>query len=95
MFKIKIMKDRLYEEKTINSRGATHHLIRVLGETVWKHHKWEGPAIIPHNKKGEFQKSYFLHGQQYNSEEYSEALKEREGLPWYKTNKGRAGENRN
>ncbi len=88
-------KEKLYEYKTINSRGATHHLIRMQGEENWKHHMWDGPAIVPHNKDSEFKKSYFLNGTEYNSDEYSELMQEREGLPWYKTSKGRAGENRN
>mgnify|MGYP003656315827 FL=1 len=77
-------KVKLYEYKTINSRGATHHLIRMQGEESWKHHRWEGPAIVPHSKNSEFKKSYFLNGTEYNSEEYSELMSEREGLPWYK-----------
>jgi hypothetical protein len=88
-------KEKLYEYKTINSKGAYHHLIRIQGEVAWKHHKWDGPSIIPHSKDSEFKKSYFLNGVEYNSEEYSELMQEREGLPWYKTSKGRAGENRN
>ena len=88
-------KEKLYEYKTINSKGTYHHLIRIQGEENWKHHKWDGPAIVPHSKDSEFKKSYFLNGTEYNSEEYSELMQEREGLPWYKTSKGRAGENRN
>ena len=89
------MKERLYEYKTINSRGATHHLIRMQGEENWKHHMWDGPAIVPHSKDSEFRKSYFLNGNEYDAEEYNSIMQEREGLPWYKTSKGRAGENRN
>ncbi|MDB9847724.1 hypothetical protein OAC50_00905 [bacterium] len=89
------MSEKLFEVKIINSRGAYHHLMRIHGEENWKHHKWDGPAIIPHRKDSEFKKSYFLNGNEYNPEEYSEILKEREGLPWYKTAMGRAGENRN
>jgi hypothetical protein len=88
-------KEKLFEYKTINSRGAKHHLMRLVGETVWKHHKWDGPAIIPTNKDSEFTKSYFLNGHEYSLEDYTEVMREREGLPWYKTAKGRAGENRN
>ena len=88
-------KEKLYEYKTINFKGAYHHLIRIQGEENWKHHKWDGPAIVPYSKDSEFKKSYFLNGTEYNSEEYSELMQEREGLPWYKTSKGRAGENRN
>tara|TARA_B100001094_G_scaffold223483_1_gene217648 strand:- start:280 stop:549 length:270 start_codon:yes stop_codon:yes gene_type:complete len=79
------MSEKLYEYKTINSRGATHHLIRMQGEENWKHHMWDGPAIIPHTKSSEFKKSYFLNGTEYNSEEYNELMQEREGLPWYKS----------
>ena len=88
-------KEKLYEYKKINSKGAHHYLIRIQGETSWKHHRWDGPAIVPHSKDSEFKKSYFLNGTEYNSDEYSELMQEREGLPWYKTSKGRAGENRN
>ena len=42
-----------------------------------------------------FSKSYFLNGNEYDAEEYNSIMQEREGLPWYKTSKGRAGENRN
>ena len=78
------MSEKLFEVKIINSRGAKHHLMRLIGETSWKHHRWDGPAIIPNNKNSEFQKSFFLNGHEYDSEEYVEILKEREGLPWYK-----------
>lgn len=88
-------KEKLYEYKTINSKGAYHHLIRIQGEENWKHHKWDGPAIVPHSKDSEFIKSYFLNGNEYDAEEYNSIMQEREGLPWYKTSKGRAGENRN
>tara|TARA_S200002703_G_scaffold108676_1_gene94483 strand:- start:970 stop:1242 length:273 start_codon:yes stop_codon:yes gene_type:complete len=90
------MSEKLYEYKTIRSKGAYHHLVRMHGEENWKHHKWDGPAIEPiEGKNSEWKKRYFLNGTEYNSEEYSELMKEREGLPWYKTSKGRAGENRN
>ena len=88
-------KEKAYEYKTINSRGAIHHLVRFAGEEHWKHHRWDGLAIIPHSKDSEFSKSYFLNGTEYNPEEYSSIMQEREGLPWYKTSMGRAGENRN
>ena len=88
-------KEKVYEYKTINYKGPQHHLVRFSGEEHWKHHRWEGPAIEPHRKDSEFVKSYFLNGSEYNSEEYAELMKEREGLPWYKTAMGRAGENRN
>ena len=76
--------DKLYDYKIINSRGAKHHLIKVNDQHYWKHHRWDGPAIEPTTKDSEFNKSYFLHGIEYDYEEYSELMKEREGLPWYK-----------
>ena len=50
------MSEKLFEVKIINSRGAYHHLMRMHGEVSWKHHKWDGPAIIPHRKDSEFKK---------------------------------------
>tara|TARA_R110000796_G_C14216274_1_gene393979 strand:+ start:120 stop:392 length:273 start_codon:yes stop_codon:yes gene_type:complete len=88
-------KERLYEYKTIRSRGAVINLIRMQGKENWKFHQWEGPAITPYKKDSEFSKSYYLHGVEYDAEEYSELMRDQEGLPWYKTAMGRAGENRN
>ena len=88
-------KEKAFEYKTINYKGAHHYLVRFSGEEHWRHHRWEGPAIEPHHKDSEFVKSYFLNGSEYDSEEYAELMREREGLPWYKTAMGRAGENRN
>jgi hypothetical protein len=47
-----------------------------------KLHNWEGPALIPQgdNRKRE----YYLNGIKMNQEQWKEALKGREGLPWYK-----------
>ena len=51
---------------------------------VWngKLHNWEGYALIPEGieKKGE----YHLYGIKMSKEEWSEARKQREGLPYYK-----------
>jgi hypothetical protein len=51
---------------------------------VWddKLHNWEGPALIP---EGNTRKSeYYLYGFQKTIEEWKEARKQREGLPYYK-----------
>ena len=77
-------KERLYEYKEINSRGAIIHLIRTLGEEHWKFHRWDGPAIEPYAPDSEMLKSYYLNGIKYDYESYMEIMKEREGLPWYK-----------
>jgi hypothetical protein len=62
---------------------------------VWegKLHNWEGPALIPggDNRKRE----YHIHGIQYTEENWKEVRRNREGLPWYKTSMGKAGQNRN
>ena len=51
---------------------------------VWngKLHSWDGPALIPEgdNRKRE----YYLHGFQKTEDEWKEAKRDREGLPWYK-----------
>jgi hypothetical protein len=47
-----------------------------------KLHNWEGPALLPQgdNRKRE----YYINGIKMNQEQWKEALKSREGLPWYK-----------
>ena len=47
-----------------------------------KLHNWEGPALIPQgdNRKRE----YYLNGVKMTQPQWKEALKGREGLPWYK-----------
>ncbi len=77
-------KNKLYEYKEINSRGAIIHLAKYVGEENWKFHRWDGPAIEPYDSKSEMVKSFYLNGIQYNEEVYNEIMQEREGLPWYK-----------
>ena len=47
-----------------------------------KLHNWEGPALIPQgeNRKRE----YYINGIKMSQAQWKEALKNREGLPWYK-----------
>jgi hypothetical protein len=47
-----------------------------------KLHNWEGPALIPegNNRKRE----YYINGIKMSEIQWKEALKSREGLPWYK-----------
>ena len=47
-----------------------------------KLHNCEGPALLPQgdNRKRE----YYLNGIKMTQEQWKEALKGREGLPWYK-----------
>jgi hypothetical protein len=77
-------KNKLYEYKEINSRGAIIHLAKYVGEENWKFHRWDGPAIEPYDKDSEMVKSFYLNGIQYDEETYSTIMQEREGLPWYK-----------
>jgi len=77
-------KQKLYEYKEINSRGAIIHLARYVGEENWKFHRWDGPAIEPHTLDSEMFKSYYLNGIKYDEETYNSIMQEREGLPWYK-----------
>ncbi len=77
-------KEKFYEYKEINSRGALIHLARYKGEENWKFHRWDGPAIEPHAPDSEMFKSYYLNGIKYDEEIYNEIMQEREGLPWYK-----------
>ena len=77
-------KNKLYEYKEINSRGAIIHLAKYVGEENWKFHRWDGPAIEPYAKDCEFFKSFYLNGIQYDEETYNTIMQEREGLPWYK-----------
>ena len=46
-------KQKLYEYKTINSKGAIIHLARYQGEENWKFHRWDGPAIEPYSPDSE------------------------------------------
>lgn len=75
---------KVYEYKTINSQGATIHLVKYQGEDNWKMHRWDGPAVVPHSRDSELPKSYYLNGIKYDEESYNEIMQEREGLPWYK-----------
>ena len=77
-------KNKLYEYKEINSRGAIIHLAKYVGEENWKFHRWDGPAIEPYTNDCEFSKSFYLNGIKYDEETYSTIMQEREGLPWYK-----------
>ena len=83
------MGKKLFEEKVIKNGGARHYLIRMEGDEHYKHHRWDAPAIVPINKDSKFSKGYFLSGIEYTAEDFHEVMQEREGLPWYKTTKGK------
>jgi hypothetical protein len=47
-----------------------------------KLHNWNGPALIP---EGNMRKrEYYIYGFKKTEKEWKAALKDREGLPWYK-----------
>lgn len=53
-----------------------------------KLHNWEGPALIPEGNKRK--REYYLNGLKMTEKEWKEALKGREGLPWYKGTSAKA-----
>ena len=77
-------KERLYEYKTIKSKGAKIYLVKMQGEEHWKFHRWDGPAIEPKSKDSEHSKGWYLHGIPYSEDDYNQLMQQREGLPWYK-----------
>jgi hypothetical protein len=77
-------KEKFYEVKVMKMNGAKHHFIKLIGETSWKLHNWDGPSIEPVDQDCKLKKEYYLNGIKYDEKSYKEALKNREGLPWYK-----------
>ncbi len=77
-------KETIYEERRMKSKGAYHYFFRESGSEAWKYHNWEGPAVEPVDEDSELKKEYYLYGKQLTIEEWTEARKNREGLPWYK-----------
>ena len=47
-----------------------------------KLHNWEGPALITQGNKRK--REYYLNGIKYTEAKWNDALKDRNGLPWYK-----------
>ena len=70
------------ENKEFKSRKITTSDGTIMYMFDGKLHNWEGPALIPegNNRKRE----YYLNGIKMSETEYKEALRRREGLPWYK-----------
>ena len=70
------------ENKEFKSRKITTSDGTIMYTFEGKLHNWEGPALIP---EGDMKKrEYYLNGIQMPESEYKEALRRREGLPWYK-----------
>lgn len=72
-----------YESRTIINEGREIDLMRWGKNQPWKIHNWDKPAI--RSAEGRGGKEYYLWGIRYSEEEFAEALKDRDGLPWYKT----------
>jgi hypothetical protein len=70
------------ENKEFKSRKITTSDGTIMYMFDGKLHNWEGPALIPegNNRKRE----YYLNGIKMSEPEYKDALRRREGLPWYK-----------
>ena len=70
------------ENKEFKSRKITTSDGTIMFMFDGKLHNWEGPALIP---EGNIKKrEYYLNGIQMSESEYKDALRRREGLPWYK-----------
>ena len=84
------------ETKSNHKYAASKKLTRPDGTIAYvfdnKLHNWDGPALIPEgdNRKRE----YYLNGIKKTEEEWRNARKEREGLPWYKNPSMKGGTNR-
>jgi hypothetical protein len=70
-------KDKFQPSKKITTSDGT-----IMYTFDGKLHNWEGPALIPegNNRKRE----YYLNGIKMSETIWNEALKGRNGLPWYK-----------
>ncbi len=70
------------ENKEFKSRKLTTADGTIMYMFDGKLHNWEGPALIP---EGNMRKrEYYLNGIKMSESEYKDALRRREGLPWYK-----------
>ena len=71
------MKNKEFKSRKITTSDGT-----IMYMFDGKLHNWEGPALIPegNNRKRE----YYLNGIKMSEAEYKDALRRREGLPWYK-----------
>lgn len=77
-------KEKLYDYKKMKMNGAYHHLVRYQGESAYKLHCWDGPAIEPATDECTLKKSWYINGIQLTQEEFDDRIREREGLPFFK-----------
>jgi hypothetical protein len=76
--------EKVFETRTIRSQGSLIYLFKEQGQESWKIHNWDGPAIEPIESDSALKESYFLYGRELTEQEWTQARKDREGLPWYK-----------
>lgn len=77
-------KEKAYEYRKLKINGAIHHMIKYQGETAYKIHSWDGPAIEPIDEDCPLKKAWYINGIEYTHDEYEDRLREREGLPFFK-----------
>jgi len=72
--------------------SETKKLKTADGSTVYyldgKMHNWDGPAYIPQGNKRASE--YYLFGIKYTKEQWEEAKKDVNGVPFYKSSAGKA-----
>ena len=74
--------------------GQTIKKIKLKDGTVvsyfnGKFHSYDGPAIQP-PKDSKLRPQYFIYGKEYSKKDYDKALKDRTGVPFYKTSLGKS-----
>ena len=78
-----------------NKFQSSKKLTKADGTVAWvwegKLHNMEEAALVHLSGK----KEYYINGIQYSYDDWKERRRNREGLPWYKTAMGQAGQNRN
>jgi len=72
------------EVRTIRTSDGT--IIRYSLDN--KMHYWGGPAYIPQGDRSKAE--YWIYGIQYTKDQFQEALRNHNGLPWYKNNGAKA-----
>ena len=77
-------KEKVYEYKKMKQAGAIYHLIRYTGDSNYKIHSWDGPAIEPKDADCTAKKAWYINGIELSQEEFDDRLREREGLPFFK-----------
>jgi len=83
-----------FEYKTMVSNDARLYMAKTDADENFKLHRWDGPAIIPLKKSSPMEKSWYLWGMKYTKDEFEEELRNRNGVPFHKTEAGKQAEQR-